>query len=74
MNRITVILFAAVLVLVSGARVKSQSIFAAKSPVQQLTTIKAANQVLLDKQTAALLKLEDLLKEASQVKFLSKRG
>jgi hypothetical protein len=55
-------------------RVHSQSVVGAKSPVQQLQALKAANQALLDKQAGALLKLDELQKEAAQVKFLSKRG
>jgi hypothetical protein len=36
--------------------------------------MRAANQLLLEKQTALLIKLEDLQKEATQIKFFAKRG
>lgn len=45
-----------------------------KSPLQLLQGMKAQNAALLERQNALLLKLEELHKEASQIKFLSKRG
>lgn len=45
-----------------------------KSPLQFLQAMKAQNAALLERQNALLLKLEELHKEASQIKFLSKRG
>jgi hypothetical protein len=47
---------------------------APKSPLQFLQTMKAQNAALIERQNALLLKLEELHKEASQIKFLSKRG
>lgn len=42
--------------------------------LQQLQAMKAQNQVTIEKQNALLLKLEELHKDASQIKFLTKRG
>lgn len=47
---------------------------APKSPLQFLQTMKAQNAALIERQNALLLKLEELHKEAAQIKFLSKRG
>ena len=47
---------------------------APKSPLQFLQTMKAQNAALIERQNALLLKLDELHKEASQIKFLSKRG
>ena len=55
-------------------RVHSQSVTGAKSTLQQLQAVKAANQELLEKQAALMLKLDEIQKEAAQVKFLCKRG
>jgi hypothetical protein len=45
-----------------------------KSPLQILQTMKTQNAALIERQNALLLKLEELHKEAAQIKFLSKRG
>lgn len=71
--RLIATLYVAALVLILGQRVHSQSAFASRS-VQQLSALKAANQELLDKQNATLVKLDELLKDAGQVKFMTKRG
>lgn len=54
--------------------VQSQTPAQPKSVLQQLQAMKVQNQAQLEKQTALLLKLEELQKEAAQVKFLAKRG
>jgi hypothetical protein len=74
MNRSTIFAFVAVLALSLGMRVHSQSVAGAKSVTQQLEQMKAANAALLEKQTAVLIKLEQLQKEAEQTKFMVKRG
>jgi len=74
MNRISFLGLVAVIALAFGASVHSQAPAQPKSVLQQLQAMKAQNQVVLEKQTALLLKLEDLQKEAAQVKFLAKRG
>jgi hypothetical protein len=57
-----------------AASVQSQTAVTPKSTLQQLQEMKTRNTVTLEKQEALLLKLEDLNKEASQIKFLTKRG
>jgi hypothetical protein len=42
--------------------------------LQQLQAMKAQNAATLEKQNALLLKLDDLQKEAAQLKIFSKRG
>lgn len=74
MNRISFLILVAAVALGLGARVNSQAPGAPKTVLQQLQTMKTQNQALLEKQTALLLRLEDLNKEASQVKYFSKRG
>jgi uncharacterized protein HemX len=74
MNRISFFALVAALALGLGVSVHSQAPAQPKSVLQQLQAMKAQNQAVLDKQTALLLKLEELQKEAAQVKFLAKRG
>lgn len=74
MNRSALIAFALALAITLGVRVHSQTVAGAKSAAQQLQAIKAANSVLLEKQTALMLKLDELQKEAAQTKFMVKRG
>ncbi len=45
-----------------------------KSTLQLLQEMRAKNKSLQEKQEALLLKLEELKKDASQIKFLTKRG
>lgn len=66
--------FALVLVIALVVRVHSQSVTGAQSPIQQLQALKATNAILLEKQTALLIKLDELQKEAAQTKFMVKRG
>jgi cell division protein FtsB len=74
MNRLSILAFALTLVLALGARVQSQSVVGAKSVLQQLQALKATNQTLLDKQTALMLKLDEMQKQAAQMRFMVKRG
>ena len=46
---------------------------APQSPAQILQAMKAKNQEIIEKQTATLLKLDELEKEAEQIKVLAKR-
>ena len=57
-----------------AASVHSQTALTPKSTLQQLQEMKTRNTATLEKQEALLLKLEDLNKDASQIKFLTKRG
>jgi hypothetical protein len=46
----------------------------AKTPLQALQQIKAQNAALIEKQAATVQKLDELAKEAQQIKFLGKRS
>jgi hypothetical protein len=54
--------------------VQAQTPAAPKTTLEQLKAMKAANQTQLEKQTALLIKLEEMQKEAAQIRFLTKRG
>jgi len=45
-----------------------------KSSVDRLRDVKARNEEIIEKQKAALLKLDEMDKQAEQLRFLSKRG
>ncbi len=47
---------------------------AAKTPLELLQTMKAQNQTLLEKQTATMVKLDELQKDAAQIRFMAKRS
>ena len=47
---------------------------APKSPVDRLRDLKAKNDEVIEKQKAALLKLDEMDKQAEQLRFLSKRS
>jgi hypothetical protein len=47
---------------------------AAKTPLELLQTMKAQNQALLEKQTATMVKLDELQKDAAQIRFMAKRS
>ena len=46
----------------------------AKSPVDQLKVLKATNAALLEQQKQTLLKLDEIDKQAEQIRFLAKRS
>ena len=71
--RIILTLASAVL-LGLAVRVQSQAPAAPKSSLQLLQALKTQNQALLDKQTALMTKLDEIKDQASQIKFLTKRG
>lgn len=74
MNRISFLPLVAAVALGLGASVHSQAPAQPKTVLQQLQAMKVQNQALLEKQTALLLRLDELEKQAAQVKFLAKRG
>lgn len=51
----------------------SQAPVAPATPLQILQAMKAKNQELIEKQTQTLQKLDELEKEADQIKILAKR-
>jgi hypothetical protein len=74
MNRSILIALVLSLSCAFGVRVYSQAQAAPRTTLQQLQQIKAVNDQLLEKQTALLLQLEELHKEATQTKIFAKRG
>jgi hypothetical protein len=56
------------------AHLHSQSPAAAKTPLEQLQALKAQNQLLLEKQTATMVRLDELQKDAAQIRFMAKRS
>jgi len=64
----------AALIVSFAVNVQSQTAGVPKSTLQQLQEMKAKNKATLEKQEALLLKLEELNKDATQIKFLTKRG
>jgi hypothetical protein len=65
--------------LVGAQQVRSAALGSPGSPqrkslVDQLQAVKEANRKLLERQDQTLQKLGELEKEASQLKFLTKRG
>ena len=45
-----------------------------KSPVERLRDLKAKNDEIIEKQKAALLKMDEMDKQAEQLRFFSKRS
>jgi hypothetical protein len=52
----------------------SQGGGAPKTTVQELEALKADNTALLERQAALLLKLEEMRKQATQIRILTKRS
>lgn len=61
------------MLLALAANLHSQAPLA-RSPVDQLKALKAKNAELIEKQKATLLQLDEMEKQAEQMRFLSKRG
>ena len=74
MNPRTLFTLATAVLLGLAVRVQSQAPAAPKSSLQLLQALKTQNQALLDKQTALMTKLDEIKDQASQIKFLTKRG
>ena len=53
--------------------VRSQAPTPAQTPLQMLQTMKAQNQKVLEQQSATLQKLDELQKEAQQLRILARR-
>ncbi|MHA3773154.1 hypothetical protein ACXR0O_16600 [Verrucomicrobiota bacterium sgz303538] len=53
--------------------VRSQAPAPAQTPLQMLQTLKTQNQKVLDQQSATLQKLDELQKEAQQLRILARR-
>jgi len=68
------IAIAAAVVLSFAGSVQSQTPGVPKTALQQLQAMRLQNKTTLEKQEALLLKLEELNKDATQIKLLTKRG
>ena len=74
MKSFPIYLVAAMAAFSLTAALHSQSPAAPKTPLQHAQAIKLQNQQMLEKQAATLVKLDELQKEAAQIRFLTKRG
>lgn len=61
-------------ILAFAVRAQTPAASAPKTTLQLLETMKVDNAAVIQRQAALLLKLDELQKEASQIKFLAKRG
>lgn len=68
------LVLAAAALLALGSTLHAQAPAAAKSPQQILQAMKLKNQELLEKQAVTLQKLEELEKDAEQLKIFGKRS
>ena len=73
MKTLTPCLAIAIALLSLGMNLRSQSA-AQKSPLEQIKALKAKNVELLEKQKQTLLKLEEMDKQAEQIRLLAKRS
>ena len=73
MKTLTLFLWSAAAIIALSGSLHSQNA-PAKSPLETLQTMKTQNATLLEKQAATLLKLDEIAKEAQQIKFLGKRS
>jgi hypothetical protein len=73
MKTLTQITAVALAVCALTQPLQSQTARPVKSVREQLQDMKATNQKLLDQQAAALLKLDEMQKEASQLRILVRR-
>ena len=73
MKTLTSSIIAAVSLLVLAVNLHSQAPLP-KSPSDQLKALKAKNIQILEQQTQTLLKLEEIEKQAEQIRFLGKRS
>ncbi|MCE9611780.1 MAG: hypothetical protein K8R23_16390 [Chthoniobacter sp.] len=62
------------ILLALGSTLHSQAPTAVKSPQQILQAMKVKNQELLEKQAVTLQKLDELEKDAEQLKIFGKRS
>ena len=72
MKTLAILTWSAAVVLALSTSLHSQA--PAKAPAEELQQMKARNAALLEKQAATLLKLDELAKDAQQIKFFGKRS
>ncbi len=73
MKTLTQPLIAVTALLVLAVNLHSQSLLP-KSPVDQIKAIKAKNAEMIEAQKATLQKLEEMEKQADQIRILAKRA
>ena len=73
MKTIAIFIWSAAAIVALNGTLHSQNA-PAKAPLETLQTMKTQNATLLEKQTATLLKLDEVAKAAQQIKFLGKRS
>jgi uncharacterized protein HemX len=74
MNKLTLIALTAAFALSATGLLHSQAQGVPKTPLQQLQDIKTKNQQQIDKQAALLQKLEELDKNAQQLRIMGRRN
>ncbi len=74
MKALHIYLVAAMTAFSLTMRLHSQAPATPKTPLQQLQALKGQNDQVLQKQASTLVKLDDLQKEAAQIKFLAARS
>lgn len=74
MKTLLSLVLSAATLLALGSTLHSQAPVAAKSPQQILQAVKLKNQELLEKQAVTLQKLDELEKDAEQLKIFAKRS
>jgi Spy/CpxP family protein refolding chaperone len=72
-SRSTVFAVAAAIALGTAVHVRSQAPAEATSPIEALQLIKAGNQKIIDQQDATLKRLDEVEKEAQQLRILARR-
>ena len=73
MKTIAFFMWSTAAVIVLGGSLHSQSP-AEKTPLETLQTMKKQNAALIETQAATLVKLDEIAKEAEQLKILGKRS
>lgn len=73
MSRYTVFAIAAAVALGTTLHVRSQAPALPVSPLEAVQLIKAQNQKTIEQQNATLKRLEELQKEAQQLRILARR-
>ncbi len=74
MKTLSLFLWSAAVALALGTTLHSEAPAAAPTPLEAVQKIKTQNAILLEKQAATLQKLDEVAKEAQQIKFLGKRS
>jgi hypothetical protein len=74
MKALSLFLWSAAIAIALSTSLHSQAPTAAQTQLEKLQKIKAENARLLEKQTATLRKLDELAKEAQQLKIFGSRS